>query len=98
MLSDNILDIYVKGLYTNSPKTTYLIPPTISYFKKLIRTDRLYGLISDSAFHNKKQFPIYQPEFAQNVFSLAAKIDQALKDFRKNGKRTMRIDNTENYE
>lgn len=37
MLSDEVLDVYVKGLYTNSPKTTYLLPPTISYLDKLVR-------------------------------------------------------------
>ncbi len=42
MLSDQILDIYVRGQYTNDPKTTYLLPPTKSYMNKMVNSDPLY--------------------------------------------------------
>lgn len=42
MLSDEILDIYINGLYTDKPHKTYLIPPTVDYMNRLIKYDRIY--------------------------------------------------------
>lgn len=42
MLSDEMISIYTKGLYTINQKPTYLIPPTYSSFKTLIEGDFYY--------------------------------------------------------
>lgn len=79
MISDRILDIYVKGEYTNSPgTTTYLLPPTRNYLKRMAHRDYIYESISQTAFKGI-QLPLYQKEFAENVFSFATLIDNALK-------------------
>lgn len=79
MISDKILDIYVKGEYTNAPgTTTYLLPPTRSYLKRMAHRDYLYESIAQTAFKGI-QFPLYQKAFAENVFSFATLIDNALK-------------------
>lgn len=32
MITDEILDIYTKGLYTTTKKKTFIMPPKIDYF------------------------------------------------------------------
>lgn len=79
MISDKILDIYIKGEYTNSPgTTTYLLPPTRHYLRRMAHRDYIYESISQTAFKGI-QFPLYQKAFAENVFSFATLIDNALK-------------------
>ena len=78
MISDKILDIYIKGEYTDSPgTTTYLLPPTRDYLRRIAHRDYLYESISQTAFKGI-QLPLYQKEFAENVYSFAGLIDTAL--------------------
>lgn len=80
MVSDKILDIYIKGKYTNSPRTTtYLLPPTRSYLRRIAHSDYIYKTISQTAFTGI-QLPLYQREFGENVYSLAKLIDTALQN------------------
>lgn len=78
MLTDSILDIYIKGLYTLAPKTTYLLPPTVAYLNNLVKKDVLYKEIYKSAFENAQQYPIFQQSFADNVYNFAVLVDNAL--------------------
>jgi hypothetical protein len=82
MLSDAVLDVYVKGLYTKDPKTTYIIPPTIKYNKQISRADDIYRAISRTAFIGQ-QYPLYQPSFAKNLHTFGPLIHQALQDYNK---------------
>jgi len=62
MLSKEILDIYVKGLYTKRPgQITYLLPPIKSYFASIRRYNKIYDKIYKSLFKAGSSFhPIYQ--------------------------------------
>jgi hypothetical protein len=42
MLTDEVLDLYVNGKYTKDPKITYILPPTVEYFDKMSKTDKIY--------------------------------------------------------
>ena len=82
MLSDEILDIYVGGKYTNNPKTTYLLPPTKAYMKKMVDSDPLYSQIYESSFTNTEHVVVYRADYMDNLFTYAIKIDEALKRYK----------------
>ncbi len=78
MLSDAVLDLYIKGLYTSHPKLTYMLPPKKSYMRRLAHEDHTYRQISKEAYQKTKPYPHFYPSFGQNVYSFAILIDNAL--------------------
>ena len=81
MLSDEVLDIYIGGNYTNDPKTTYLLPPTKSYMNKMATSDPLYSQIYKSSFTNTEHLVVYRAEYMDNLYTYAKKIDEALEKY-----------------
>jgi hypothetical protein len=61
MLSDDVLDLYIRGLYTSAPKLTYMLPPKINYMKKMAHEDHIYRQISKEAYQKSKPYPHYRP-------------------------------------
>lgn len=70
MISDEVLDIYIKGGYLDNTKN-YLLPAIKSYFHKLIE-EPIYKQIYESAFRDKKGFVL--EKYSQNCVKLKALI------------------------
>ena len=71
MISDEVLDIYIGGKYTNGPKTTYLLPPTKSYMNKMASSDPLYSQIYKSSFTNTEHLVVHRAEYIDNLYTYA---------------------------
>lgn len=64
MLSDEVINIYVQGIYTHNPHLTYLIPPTKVIFDNQQKKDSHYKDIFDQTISpNMKPQIIYQQKY-----------------------------------
>lgn len=79
MLSDDVLDLYVYGKYKNSPGHTYVLPPKISYFQRLMLENTLYHQVYKALFEDKEVYATNSANYWNNIKLLQPRLKEALK-------------------
>lgn len=91
MLSDDVLDLYIYGKYKKSQGHTYVLPPKIKYFQRLMLENSLYKQIYNILLEGKEVYATNSENYWKNIQLMQPKIKEALKEFSDSQKSKSRV-------